>query len=400
MQDNLGVTSVESMFGINTYKCKSCNFSTDTRDKLNRHHKRNHPAERPYACEYCNYTSRYPWNIKSHIENVHLKTKRFKCDQCDFTSPQACLLRRHQQRVHSTTKDVKCEFCDYRTNHKDVLRRHVHMKHTGDFDHKCPHCPFGRDAKYEVEDHINAVHLKKVIYQCSDCSFHTYRRLTLRSHHKDHQTKSVMNCSECDYKTLYASDLVKHMKAEHADKELPQELKDMKFKQDQKNITTDDVDYTPVLMVKCKLCDFTCERIAKLKAHVRRHHNRSKYQCHICRTSFANNRNMKTHYNKKHPGVEIPEPDPEQAVSVSTSEGMEATEVIETVDGGNVMVIPMSTIDGAEVVEADEAMLADAAGVLREVKDTNEGVAVQGQDGSTVILVDTVIETGTELAGV
>ncbi|XP_067950017.1 zinc finger Y-chromosomal protein 2-like [Watersipora subatra] len=309
-QKNLDASSSFSTgFGLNSYKCKLCDFATDTRERLNVHQKNNHAAERPYGCEYCDYTSRYPWNIKTHVDNVHLKTKRFKCEHCDFYSPQACLLKRHVNRVHTNAKDVRCPYCDYRANHKDVLKRHVHMKHTGEFDHKCPYCPYGRDAKYEVEDHINAVHLKKVVYQCSECSFQTYRKITLRSHHKDHESKPMLNCPDCSMKSIYPSTMAKHIREEHPNTPMPPDLKDARRKIEQKHIVGGDIDYTPILMCKCKLCDFVCERISKLRAHVRRvHADGSRNKCPVCKAGFANKRNLKNHVMKQHPGIPMPDP--------------------------------------------------------------------------------------------
>lgn len=236
------------------------------------------------------------------MENVHLKTKKFKCDSCNFMSPQACLLRRHINRVHRNEKALKCDHCDYRANHKDVLKRHVHMKHTKEFDHKCPHCDFGRDAKYEVEDHINAVHLKKVLYKCSDCSFETYRKITLRSHHKDHETREVMECpvEGCPIKTIYPTVLAKHMKTEHPEEPLPESLKDVRRKPDQKPIVDDDADYTPMVVCKCKLCDFSSPNINKLKAHVRKMHRTALHYCPLCDMKFANKRNLRVHNQRKH----------------------------------------------------------------------------------------------------
>lgn len=200
------------------------------------------------------------------------------------------------------------------------------MKHTGDFDHKCPYCPFGRDAKYEVEDHINAVHLKKVIYQCSECSFHTYRKISLRSHHKDHETKELLACPGCSTKSIYPSTMAKHIKDEHPDLPFPDELRDARRKNEQKNIVSGDVDYTPVLMCKCKLCDFTCERIVKLKSHVRRVHNQgTRNRCVVCKMTFANKRNLKNHIAKQHPGVNIAEL--EEMNTLETESAVEASAV-------------------------------------------------------------------------
>lgn len=371
------VASPTPGFGLNSYKCTTCDFATDTRERLNHHQKMAHAGERPYSCEYCDYTSKYSWNIKTHVDNVHLKTKRFKCAHCDFTSPQACLLRRHVSRVHTNARDVKCQYCDYRTNHKDVLRRHVHMKHTGDFDHKCPYCAFGRDAKYEVEDHINAVHLKKVIYQCSECSFQTYRKITLKSHHKDHASKPMLSCPSCNMKSIYPSTLAKHIRDNHPQIPMPEELKGVRHKIEQKNIASGDVDYTPVLMCRCKLCDFTCEKIVTLKAHVRKAHNaNSRHSCPICKTGFANKRNLTNHMAKQH-NISKSSLSNNQFTSSKTGIGDETINLVDSV--------PLPTLNFADAIQT-EGTLTDVDSAVcgtRSLMTTTNIAASEGESSVT-----------------
>ena len=393
LQMSQSALDITTGFGLNSYKCKLCVFATDTREKLNLHQKNSHAAERPYGCEYCDYTSRYPWNIKTHVDNVHLKTKRFKCEHCDFYSPQACLLKRHVMRVHTNAKDVKCPYCDYRANHKDVLKRHVHMKHTGEFDHKCPYCPYGRDAKYEVEDHINAVHLKQVVYQCSECSFQTYRKITLRSHHKDHETKQLLKCPECDMKSIYPSTMAKHIREEHPNTPIPPELKDARRKIEQKNIVGGDIDYTPVLMCKCKLCDFTCERISKLRAHVRRvHAEGARNSCPLCKSGFANKRNLRNHVSKQHPNYKWPDPTPAADSTTTETAVAASTEV----DANSAVAVDHSAVDNAVSSNAIET---EANAVVMETTDevpNTSSVTVVSDMGGT----ETVSIVGGQLTAV
>ena len=109
----------------------------------------------------------------------------------------------------------------------------------------------------------------------------------------------MMKCPSCDMKSIYPSVLARHIKAEHPDVEMPEDLKDIRKRGEPKSLTADDADYTPVLMCKCKLCDFTSETISKLKSHVRKTH-KSNHICTKCNMRFANKRNLKKHNERKH----------------------------------------------------------------------------------------------------
>ena len=66
------------------HRCnQACDFSTDTRERLDVHLCIEHEVYRT-KCEQCDYSHEYPCVLRSHVRSVHEKI-RHKCNLCERT---------------------------------------------------------------------------------------------------------------------------------------------------------------------------------------------------------------------------------------------------------------------------------------------------------------------------
>ena len=77
---------------------QACDFSTDTREKLDAHLCIKHMVFRT-KCEHCEYSSEYPSVLRDHVQSVHEKI-RHKCNFCELTYATKTGVRRHVKNAH------------------------------------------------------------------------------------------------------------------------------------------------------------------------------------------------------------------------------------------------------------------------------------------------------------
>ena len=90
------------------HRCnQACDFSTDTRERLDTHLCIEHMVFRT-KCEQCDYSSEYPSVLKSHVQSVHEKI-RHNCNLCERTYATKDGVRRHVKNVHGPTQTETSE---------------------------------------------------------------------------------------------------------------------------------------------------------------------------------------------------------------------------------------------------------------------------------------------------
>jgi hypothetical protein len=93
------------------HRCnQACDFSTDTRERLDVHLCIEHDVFRT-KCEQCDYSSEYPCVLKSHVQSVHEKI-RHKCNLCERTYATKAGVRRHFKNVHGPTTQTETSEAD------------------------------------------------------------------------------------------------------------------------------------------------------------------------------------------------------------------------------------------------------------------------------------------------
>ena len=90
------------------HRCnQACDFSTDTRERLDTHLCIEHMVFRT-KCEQCDYSSEYPCVLRSHVQSVHEKI-RHNCNLCERTYATKDGVRRHVKNVHGPTQTETSE---------------------------------------------------------------------------------------------------------------------------------------------------------------------------------------------------------------------------------------------------------------------------------------------------
>ena len=99
------------------HRCnQACDFSTDTRERLDAHLCIEHMVFRT-KCEQCDYSSEYPSVLRSHVQSVHEKI-RHKCNLCELTYATKAGVNRHVKNVHGPTQTETSE-ADTSTDEND-----------------------------------------------------------------------------------------------------------------------------------------------------------------------------------------------------------------------------------------------------------------------------------------
>ena len=90
------------------HRCnQACDFSTDTRERLDVHLCIEHEVYRT-KCEQCDYSHEYPCVLRSHVQSVHEKI-RHKCNLCERTYATKAGVNRHVKNIHGPTKTETSE---------------------------------------------------------------------------------------------------------------------------------------------------------------------------------------------------------------------------------------------------------------------------------------------------
>ena len=84
-----------------TYKCKSCDFVSSRRNKLNEHEENSHRIS--FSCRMCPFKAKYRDTLRDHIDESHIKITEFKCQKFRFLTTNAKELRDHMENKHSNS---------------------------------------------------------------------------------------------------------------------------------------------------------------------------------------------------------------------------------------------------------------------------------------------------------
>ncbi len=136
------------------YKCKTCDFHTETKSSIVRHCK-THTGMKEHQCQYCSRKF-YRKEQKIIHERIHTGEKPFQCQYCDKSFTQQANKITHE-RIHTDEKPYKCQFCDYAAAQKTVLTDHERT-HTGEKPFKCQHCDYAAAQRCNLKYHIRTKH--------------------------------------------------------------------------------------------------------------------------------------------------------------------------------------------------------------------------------------------------
>ena len=79
-----------------------------------------------------------------------------KCEQCNFTSNRKDTVRTHFKREHGNTNFIRNK-CIFTTKHQDILTEHIKIYHNLK-RYKCRFCPLTSGRMYNIQIHERRIH--------------------------------------------------------------------------------------------------------------------------------------------------------------------------------------------------------------------------------------------------
>ncbi|CAG7726342.1 unnamed protein product [Allacma fusca] len=238
------------------WKCDKCDYAAKERDKLDRH-RRIHlsSAEREILMEICPFPNCDFKSLHSARLNRHLLThsteRPFKCDKCDYAAKMRIVLLKHQ-RTHLTRSEKtfkvypnqNCQFrtvsqqnvqaqlllhqegnilrccpmqdCDFQTGRASNLRRHI-TAHSTERKFKCDKCERAFKSEWQLKEHqhthLNDDEREAFLKKCPmrSCNFRSFYRYNLFRHLRSHSPVELLNCDKCDYSCNYYKPFKAHV---------------------------------------------------------------------------------------------------------------------------------------------------------------------------------------------
>lgn len=171
------------------YCCSSCSYTTQRRDKLDKHmqkhvmlegyhpcgKKRNKPTIPPqrhrhnaeeYRCPMCTYSCTVYKALKKHMKLHTASGKHFvvkiSCKICGKDRSTEADLQKHMKK-HREGKNFLCDVCGFASIQMKKIIQHRRM-HTGEKPHLCPHCNYRSARRDNLRSHVRRMHKKENVY--------------------------------------------------------------------------------------------------------------------------------------------------------------------------------------------------------------------------------------------
>lgn len=113
------------------YKCKKCDYVSNSKDDFWRHKGSHIKPGKVMPCTYpgCDFVTEYKHHLEYHRLN-HFKVKPFSCKECNYTCVNKSMLNSHM-KSHSSVYQFQCKDCNYATKYCHSLKQHLRKnKHT------------------------------------------------------------------------------------------------------------------------------------------------------------------------------------------------------------------------------------------------------------------------------
>lgn len=171
------------------YNCPSCSYSSQRRDKLDKHMekhvlldgvhpcgKRRHKPEalpqrhrhnaEEYRCPLCPYACTVYKALKKHQKlhaaGVEQFTIKLSCKICGKDRTTEGEMQKHMKK-HRNDEHFLCDLCNFSSVQLKKIIQHRRM-HTGEKPHLCPHCSYRSARRDNLRSHVRRMHKRENMY--------------------------------------------------------------------------------------------------------------------------------------------------------------------------------------------------------------------------------------------
>ncbi|BFZ05891.1 hypothetical protein BsWGS_08930 [Bradybaena similaris] len=239
--------------------CSICGMVCKDSHSLERHEMTHHMA-------YFEPQSRDFSEAEINGDNMYV------CGLCSRVFKSVYSLTRHES-THSDERPYKCSLCNYAGKQKENLMRHMNT-HTQEKQHKCQYCDYTSSKAHTLKQHLE-FHTNKYPHQCSVCLYSTPSLGSLTFHCKHHHHD---NTKRTNLKTLPLSNC----------------------DQDERSRALNSGVQEPSKIHQCYYCDYSTDKMYRMKLHLQAHTNKFPNRCHLCVYSTVNAGNLTAHYKNHH----------------------------------------------------------------------------------------------------
>ena len=207
-------------------------------------------------------------SITNHIKR-HSGRRGHQCSECTAKHFDVFSLRVHVKYTHAKQRREQCPVCKMSVSEVTMYsHRKLHFKRN---QFPCHRCNESYSAKSSLWNHIRTKHTNKGKVQCTVCKRH-FSVLSIARHMKSHGERKRIQCRLCDSSFTENSTLWNHMKRKHKNK--PKE--------------------------QCPICKIS---VLNFRQHIRRVHKSEQkvFSCNTCQETFTNNSNLKRHMETHKP---------------------------------------------------------------------------------------------------
>ena len=289
-----------------SFECSQCGKVFKKRRILRSH--MNIHKEPKYFCDFegCDKKFRLKANLKAHQDVVHLKCKPINCDKCDKQFYNQSQLRSHMEH-HDSDKHV-CEHCSNSFSCSKTLKEHIKFKHSDSETRPvCTVCHKVFSTPQNLKSHFSRVHMQEKKFVCPECGKSFFEKAQLEAHLSSHNVReNEYQCDVCKLKFKSKKTLYYHKKRTHnPDNKIHICYQCGKSYADSHHLNRH-LDTHGQKSSFCKTCGKAFQSEEKVKAHVRKVHEKWRRQndvpimCALCDKYLSNFTSMKRHLKEVH----------------------------------------------------------------------------------------------------
>ncbi|KAJ8675109.1 hypothetical protein QAD02_010895 [Eretmocerus hayati] len=329
------------------YDCSLCNFSSTSRECLQRHItvKHERPAvykSEPQECKSCDYTCLnsqvMEWHKKQHDPTQEDFPEQLSCNECKFLTWNKFHLASHMRKRHkdlfgkaddidgNDKEDLfskitnengemvySCHVCEYFSPNKWVLRIHTIRKHTHGRNFECEQCGKRYNLKSDLSNHVRTTHDVQKSVMCDVCGKVCRNSHGLHVHQKNKHFRPKFPCPHCPKRMVTQANLDDHVLRQHEQKQdyICEECG--KIFKDAHRLRLHMPVHTGARPWKCTICTSAFGRRNGLRQHLLTHSKEKPYTCDVCGKSFTQKTGLICH-RKSHKGPLPPLPPCPRAV--------------------------------------------------------------------------------------